>query len=92
LDKYEELTALFILPPFDLSEVMEVVGTGNLMPPGSTRFTIKPRVLGLNYPLKELKTNKSISEKNQIFQHFLCELLEKKCVRYYEEPTYIFDE
>jgi hypothetical protein len=91
-DKYEELTGLAVLPPFEISEVMEVVGEGNLMPPGSTRFTIAPRILRINYPLERLEAKKSIEEKNQDLQVFICNLLDKKRVRYYAEPTFIFDE
>jgi hypothetical protein len=91
-DKYENLAGLIILPPFDVTDVMEVVGAGNLMPPGSTRFTIVPRVLHVNYPLEELERDTSIEEKNKILEKFLFILLENKRVRYYAEPTYIFDE
>ena len=92
VDKYEALAGLVILPPFEITEIMEVVGVGDLMPPGCTRFTISPRVLHINYPLEKLETDKSTDEKNAELQNFICALLDKKSVRFYQEPTYIFNE
>ena len=92
INMYEDLAGLVLLPPFQVTEVMDVVGAGYLMPPGSTRFTIAPRVLHINYPLSELESEKPIDEKNNDLQDFICTLLAQKCVRYYEEPTYVFDE
>ena len=92
VDKYEALAGLVILPPFEITEIMEIVGVGDLMPPGCTRFTISPRVLHINYPLEKLETDKSTDEKNAELQDFICALLDKKSVRFYQEPTYIFNE
>jgi hypothetical protein len=92
LTLYYDLAGLIMLPPFRVTEVMDVVEAGYLMPPGSTRFTIAPRVLHVNYPLSELESGKSIDEKNANLQEFICNCLAQKCVRYYSEPTFLFDE
>jgi hypothetical protein len=89
---YDDLSGLVMLPTFEVAEVIDVVQAGCLMPPGSTRFTFAPRVLHLNYPLSELKVDLPIEEKNARLRDKLCACLAKKCVRYYEEPTYLFDE
>jgi len=89
---YDDISGLILLPTFQIDEVIDVVQAGCLMPPGSTRFTIAPRVLHLNYPLADLAADLPIGEKNAIMRDYICDCLTKKCVRYYEEPTYLFDE
>lgn len=91
-DLYEDLAGLVLLPTFDILEVMDIVEAGYLMPPGSTCFRITPRVLHVNYPLSELESAISIDEKNTNLRDYLCECLSSKCVRYYAEPTFLFDE
>jgi len=89
---YTELTGLVILPPFRVDQILHIVGKGRLMPPGSTRFSISPRVLHLNYPLSELEKDKSLEEKNTILGNLLKDRLAQKSVRYYAESTFLFDE
>lgn len=91
-DLYEDLAGLVLLPTFNLVEVLSVVEAGFLMPPGSTRFKIAPRVLHLNYLIEELASNSSIEEKNRRLRDHLCACLSSKCVRFYAEPTFLFDE
>jgi hypothetical protein len=92
VEMYPGFAGLVMLPTFQVIEVMDVVSTGYLMPPGSTRFTVAPRVLHINYPLCELEADVTTAEKNAALQDFICELLARKCVRYYQEPTFLFDE
>ncbi len=89
---YPELSGLLIFPPFRVDQLLQVVESGNLMPPGSTRFTISPRVLHLNYPMRKLASDKSLQEKNDDLKRQLQERLSNKKVRYYEESTFLFDE
>jgi len=89
---YPDLTALVVLPRFRIEEVLYLAGTGNLLPPGSTRFTISPRALRVNYPLEELEANKSLGEKDATLQKWLQERITHKEVRYYAEATFLFDE
>ena len=46
----------------------------------------------LNYPLDELASNKSLEDKNQTLKHWLQERVSCKSVRFYAEPTVVFDE
>lgn len=91
-DLYDDLAGLVMLPTFDLMDVLSVVEAGFLMPPGSTRFKIAPRVLHVNYYLDELAGNTSLAEKNIKLREYLCACLASKCVRFYAEPTFLFDE
>lgn len=89
---YPELSALVILPSFSVEEVLYLASEGQLLPTGSTRFTISPRALHVNYPLSELGSGKSLMEKNAALHAWLQERLANKHVRYYAEATYLFDE
>jgi hypothetical protein len=89
---YTDLSGLLILPSLRVDQLMSVASNGQYMPPGSTRFTISPRVLQLNFPLDELASDRSLTEKNVILQQLVQERLSEKKVRFYEESTYLFDE
>jgi hypothetical protein len=91
-DLYEDLAGLVLMPTFEVYEVLDIVEAGSLMPPGSTCFRIAPRVLHVNYPLETLQRDVSIDQKNADLRAFLCNCLETRCVRYYAEPTFLFDE
>lgn len=90
--KYDNLTAIVVYPPFKVSEVLELCAAGVLLPPGITRFTVSPRALRVNYPLDELSANKSLEEKNEALQRWVNERTARKGVRYYAEPTVLYDE
>jgi len=89
---YPQLSGVVIFPPFHIQDVMRLAGEGYMLPSGITRFTISPRALHVNYPLDELQADKPIAEKNAGLHKWLQERLEKKNVRYYAEPTFLFDE
>lgn len=89
---YPTLTSLVVLPKFRIEEILYLAGTGNMLPTGSTRFTISPRALHVNYPLEELAADKSLEEKDAALDQWLHEKIDHKNVRYYEEATFLFDE
>jgi hypothetical protein len=89
---YPRLTALVVLPTFRIEEVLYLAGAGHLLPTGSTRFTISPRALHVNYPLEELRSYKTLEEKDAALQRWIQERIAKKGVRYYAESTFLFDE
>lgn len=89
---YPTLTSLVVLPKFRIEEILYLAGMGNMLPTGSTRFTISPRALHVNYPLEELAADKSLEEKDVALDQWLHEKIDHKSVRYYEEATFLFDE
>ncbi len=89
---YPGLSGLVIFPHFDVVDVLELAGAGYLLPAGITRFTIAPRALHINYPLSELATDKPLEEKNAALRQWIQERIARKGVRYYAEPTFLFDE
>ncbi|MCW5878672.1 MAG: hypothetical protein KIS80_07390 [Anaerolineales bacterium] len=91
-DKYAELTAIVVYPPYTPGEVLELCAAGILLPPGITRFTISPRGLRVNYPLDELSADRPIETKNAALERWISERIARKGVRYYAEPTVLYDE
>ena len=89
---YPDLSGLVVFPHFDVADVLDLAGAGYLLPAGITRFTIAPRALHINYPLSELQAEKSLAEKNDALQRWIQERIARKGVRYYAEPTFLFDE
>ncbi len=89
---YPELSGLVLLPPFRIEDVLCLAGEGQLMPAGSTRFTISGRALHVNFPLGILNNDKPLEYKKLQLKEWLQDSLASKRVRYYAEPTYMFDE
>jgi L-serine kinase (ATP) / ParB family transcriptional regulator, heme-responsive regulator len=89
---YPSLSGLVIFPRFAIWDLLRLVSQGYLLPAGVTRFMIAPRVLHLNYPLEELAVDRPLDAKNQALQRWIQDHLAHKGVRYYAEPTYLFDE
>ncbi|MDH5606582.1 MAG: hypothetical protein OEY93_06820, partial [Anaerolineae bacterium] len=91
-DIYPDLTAVIVYPPFRIQEVLKLCGEGHLFPAGVTRFTVAPRALRINYPLEEMSSARSLEEKNAKLNQWLKERMARKGVRFYAEPTVLFDE
>jgi L-serine kinase (ATP) / ParB family transcriptional regulator, heme-responsive regulator len=91
-DVYPDLSGLIIFPQFKIQDVLVLAGQGYLLPTGITRFTVSPRALHVNYPLYELAADKPLEEKNEVLQRWVQMRINKKGVRYYAEPTFLYDE
>jgi L-serine kinase (ATP) / ParB family transcriptional regulator, heme-responsive regulator len=91
-DVYPDLSGLIIFPQFKIQDVLVLAGQGYLLPTGITRFTVSPRALHVNYPLYELAADKPLEEKNEALQRWVQKRINKKGVRYYAEPTFLYDE
>ena len=89
---YPHLSGLVIFPQFQIHQVMQLCGEGYMLPSGITRFSVAPRALHVNYPLGELKADKPLEEKNEVLRRWLLDRIAHKGVRYYSEPTVLFDE
>jgi hypothetical protein len=89
---YPSLSGLVIFPQFEIHELLRLAGKSYLLPAGITRFTISPRALHLNYPLEELSADKPLEAKNAALQKWIQERVMHRGVRYYAEPTFLFDE
>jgi hypothetical protein len=90
---HPEVTALVVFPHFDPAEILELASSGARLPAGITRHLIRWRALRINLPLSRLAdTGQTLEEKNDWLQSWLKEMLGQRHVRFYEEPTVLFDE
>jgi L-serine kinase (ATP) / ParB family transcriptional regulator, heme-responsive regulator len=89
---YPQFSGLVIFPHFQVHDLLGLAGQGYLLPAGITRFTIAPRALHVNYPLHKLAEDKPVEEKNEELRRWLQDRLAHKGVRFYAEPTVLFDE
>jgi hypothetical protein len=91
--RYPEVTALVIFPHFEPAEVLELATGGALMPAGITRHLVRWRALRINIGLDQLADHEhTLAEKNAWLGEWLQEKLHLRQVRFYEEPTVLFDE
>ncbi len=91
--EHPEISALVVFPRFDPAEVIELAGAGEHLPAGITRHLIQWRALRLNVPLEKCMDRVTpIEEKNAWLKRWLAERLLTRQVRFYEEPTVMFDE
>ena len=92
-DRHPEATALVVFPHFEPAEILELVTAEHRLPAGITRHLIRWRALRLNVPIEHLAdTRASLEEKNHWLAEWVKEKLSHRQVRYYEEPTVLFDE
>ncbi len=91
--RYPEVTALVVFPHFEPAEVIELATRGETMPAGITRHLIRWRALRVNVPVEQLADRaRGIDQKNHWLEGWRQEKLARREVRFYEEPTVLFDE
>jgi len=84
--------ALVSFPDFDKSQVRAVAEKGILLPSGVTRILVPRRVLGFNLRLPLLKSNLPLEEKRRWLSEEMRHKVSEHKVRYYQEPTFVFDD
>jgi hypothetical protein len=88
-----EVTALVVFPHFEPAEVLELATVGARLPAGITRHLVAWRALRVNVPLDRLADRKQpLEEKNEWLREWLREKVRHRQVRFYQEPTVVFDE
>ena len=92
-EMYPDTTGIMVFPHYEPAEIMVAARDGDLLPPGITRHLIHGRALRLNYPLAQLKNNtRSLKDKNEHLTQWMQQRLAAKHIRFYAEPTFLFDE
>jgi hypothetical protein len=84
--------ALVSFPDFAKSDVRAVAEGGHLLPSGVTRILVPRRVLGFNLRLPLLKSNLPLEEKRRWLAEEMRHKVAEHKVRYYQEPTFVFDD
>lgn len=91
--RHADVTAIVVFPHFEPAEILELATSGAKLPAGITRHLIRWRALRLNIPLSRMADpNLSLDEKNAWLEAWLREKMSDRQVRFYEEPTVLFDE
>jgi len=89
---YDDVAATIIYPPFQPADIQYLASNSAKLPTGVTRHIIPRRALRVNIGLDFLTGDRPLEEKNEWLQTWLRRKLQNKEVRYYEEPTFLFDE
>jgi len=91
--RHPTVTALVVFPRFHPDEVVELATSGARLPAGITRHLVRWRALRLNIPLERLADGgQPLAVKNEWLRDWISEKLRQRQVRFYEEPTALFDE
>lgn len=91
--EHPEVQALVVFPRFDPAEVIDLASAGEYLPAGITRHLIRWRALRVNVPVSMCAdTSRTLDEKNAWIAAWTAERLLKREVRFYEEPTVLYDE
>ncbi|HEX9246797.1 MAG TPA: hypothetical protein VGA35_11605 [bacterium] len=83
---------LVIFPEFRKEEILSIAARHGRLPAGITRHLIPGRVLRLNAPLAWLASRETTAAKQRYLDAAVAQRWREHGVRYYAEPTYLFDE
>jgi len=90
--EHPEISALVVFPRFDPAEVIELASAGEYLPAGITRHLIQWRALRVNVPIAMCESVMPLEKKNAWLDEWMAGRLTTRQVRFYEEPTVMFDE
>ncbi len=89
---YSELAGLIIFPPFAPADITALAANESKLPTGITRHLIPRRALRLDTQLRFLWSDTTLVEKNRWLAEWTRHKLQASEIRYYQEPTFLFDE
>jgi hypothetical protein len=89
---YPGFTALLSFRRFARHELQALTAQDRRVPSGVTRVLLPKRALRFNLHLEVLRAGLSLEEKEDWLQQTIREKVADKCIRFYREPTFFFDE
>ena len=89
---YPEFCAIIVFRKLIKEELVQITNNCMRVPSGITRIILPKRALRLNVPLDILRFDVSINQKNYWLQNRINEQIKDKSIRFYHEPTFLFDE
>jgi hypothetical protein len=92
LPYYDGVAALFAFPCFRPEDITRLAAGDARLPAGITRHVIPQRALRLNIPLHILTQDRPLEEKNGWLHEKIKKHLINREIRFYQEPTVLFDE
>ena len=81
-----------VFPVHTKDDIVALAAAGAVLPAGITRHVIPGRALRINGPLDLMSGPQSLAEKQAWLETWVRERQEGHGVRYYAEPTFLFDE
>ncbi len=85
--------ALVVFPRYQPADILAATRHKAFLPPGISRHIVIGRALRVNYPLDALRdTAQSLEAKNAALNTWLQAKVANRQMRFYAEPTYLFDE
>ncbi|MCS7234800.1 MAG: hypothetical protein RMM30_02315 [Armatimonadota bacterium] len=90
--RYGDAQALVAFARFEKSDILELARNSARLPAGITRHVVPGRALRINLPLEVAFRPGTVEEKNGWLAAWVRERLREGRVRYYPEPTVLFDE
>ena len=91
-EQHSHFGAVVVFPNFSKDVLRAVAEEGDRLPSGVTRILVPRRVLGFNMRLPLLKSNLPLEEKRRWLTDQIQHKVSEHEVRYYQEPTFIFDD
>ncbi len=89
---YPNGAGLVVFPDYLPSEVVAAARNQAYLPSGVTRHIIQGRALRVNYPISKLELCDSLEAQNARLAAWVHERAAAHSIRFYAEPTFIFDE
>jgi len=89
---YPDFCAVVCFRKITKEELIQVVEGNQYLPSGITRIILPKRALRLNVPLDILRFDAPVEEKNHWLQERITLQVQDKSIRFYYEPTFLFDE
>ncbi len=89
---YPNFETLLTFREFTKEEFMGIIEAGMKLPAGITRVFLPKRALGLNVPLEIMKSELTLEDKNRWLEQYILHMVKNKTIRFYREPTFVFDE
>ncbi len=91
-NNYPRFSALIVFRKISKEELVLVTDNGMRIPSGITRIILPKRALRLNVPLDLLRFDVDTSQKNHWLNKRINDQIKDKSIRFYHEPTFLFDE
>jgi len=91
-NNYPNFCALIVFRKIIKEDLVQLTQNGEKVPSGITRIILPKRALRINVPLDLLRFDVSINQKNHWLQKRINDQIKDKSIRFYHEPTFLFDE
>lgn len=91
-NNYPQFSALIVFRKISKEELVQVTDHDMRIPSGITRIILPKRALRINVPLDLLRFDVETSQKNHWLNKRINNQIKDKSIRFYHEPTFLFDE